>query len=380
MNLSATAASRGLEPERILVVRTRFVGDTVLAIPFLRNLRRRHPRAQIDVLVEQAPGAVLADCPYKDELLVLPDAAVRGVPIPAALSTLFANARWLRNRHYSRAYILKRSLSAILLVRLAGIPHRVGFASQGGGLLLSRAARIGGHRHEVEVFLDLLRVDGIPVDDGRNENWVAPDVATKVDRRLGGLPPDRTRVFIAPRSTAREKEWPVERMARVVSWLVNERNCEVVFCGAPRDMAMHQEIATRAGTRAARHAHDMTSEFNLRETGGLLARMHLAVGVDTGLLHVAASHCVPVVSLVGPTDPNRWCPWGTFSEVIRAPRLQRPWALRLRQALFPLRGSDLHWPIGTAAMNDIGVEQVEAAIDRLLAGRQAVLPSRQAAA
>ena len=66
--------------------------------------------------------------------------------------------------------------------------------------------------------------------------------------------------------------------------------------------------------------------------------------------------------------------------MIRAPRLQRPWALRLQQALFPLRGSDLHWPIGTAAMNDIGVEQVEAAIDRLLAGRQAVLPSRQAAA
>ena len=46
--------------ERILVVRTRFVGDTVLAIPFLRNLRRAFPAAIIDVLVEPASGGVLA--------------------------------------------------------------------------------------------------------------------------------------------------------------------------------------------------------------------------------------------------------------------------------------------------------------------------------
>ena len=56
-------------PQRILVIRNRFIGDTLLAIPFLRNLRQNFPEAIIDVLVEPISGDVLASCPYVDELI-----------------------------------------------------------------------------------------------------------------------------------------------------------------------------------------------------------------------------------------------------------------------------------------------------------------------
>ena len=56
-------------PLRILVIRYRFIGDTVLAIPTLRNLRRAFPNAKIDVLSEPVSGDTLALCPYKDELI-----------------------------------------------------------------------------------------------------------------------------------------------------------------------------------------------------------------------------------------------------------------------------------------------------------------------
>jgi len=355
----ATAATAA---ERILVVRTRFVGDTVLAIPFLRNLRRAFPAARIDVLVEKASGSVLADCPYPDELIVAPEEGGGG--ILGALRTVRTNAAWLRGRRYDRAYVLKRSLSAILQTRLAGIPWRVGFAPQGGAVLLSRAVPIREHRHEVEIFLDLLRADGLAVDDGRNENWVGAAVARKVDGLLARLPAGRPRVFVAPRSTAVEKEWPVERMARVVEWLVEERGCEILFCGAPRDAAMHGEIAGRAGVES--HVHDLTPDLTLRETGGLLARMDLCLGIDTGLLHVAASYGVPVVALFGPTDPNQWHPWGTPLEVLRSERTRKSPAARLRETLFPATVAGLRWPTGTARIDAIGVDEVLAAVDRLL--------------
>jgi len=350
---------------RILVVRTRFVGDTVLAIPFLRNLRRAFPDATIDVLVERASGAVLADCPHLDGLVVAPRV---GEGRESALATVRANARWLARRRYDRAYVLKRSLSAILQTRLAGIPHRVGFASQGGSPFLSRAVPLRPHRHEVELFLDLLRADGLPVDDGRNENWVAPELADRVDALLGTLPEDRPRVFVAPRSTAVEKEWPVERMARTVAWLVETRGCEVLFCGAPRDVAVHAEIRERSGAGA--HVHDVTPHFDLRGTSALLSRMDLCLGIDTGLLHVAASHGVPVVALFGPTDPNQWRPWGTSVEVIRSARVERGGWDSLRDRLFPDRVAGLRWPAGAARMEDVGEADVRDAIARLLPARR----------
>ena len=52
--------------DRILVVCTRYLGDTILAVPFLRSLRRACPRARIDVRAEGAARALLADCPHVD--------------------------------------------------------------------------------------------------------------------------------------------------------------------------------------------------------------------------------------------------------------------------------------------------------------------------
>ena len=179
--------SRPLGEERILVVRTRFVGDTVLAIPFLRNLRRAFPAAIVDVLVEPASGGVLADCPYKDELITWSRPPRRLRMLPESVTNLVAYAGWLRSRGYTRAYVLKRALSSTLLVRLAGIPHSVGFAGQGGGLLLSRSVPIAEDRHEVEVFLDQLRADGVPVDDAHNENWVSTPTAAKVEALLDAV-------------------------------------------------------------------------------------------------------------------------------------------------------------------------------------------------
>ncbi|NDC63545.1 MAG: lipopolysaccharide heptosyltransferase family protein [Planctomycetia bacterium] len=305
---------------RILVVRNGFIGDTVLSIPFLRNLRRRFPDAVIDVLVAPGTEGVLADCPYKNALLAWrrPPRGARG---PAAsLANVLATARRIRGRGYDRAYVLKRSLSSALLVRLAGIPHRVGFASWQRSPLLTRGVPIRPRRHEVELFLDLLRADGVPVDDGRNENWVAEPAARRVDGLLAGLPPARPRVFVAPESTDIHRRWPLGRMAGVIARLVGECGCEVFLCGSRRDAGVHAAILSLVGPAVAAHVHDHSADLSLREAVALLSRMDLCLGVDTGLPHIAASLGVPVVKLYGPTDPCQWHPWMVAGEVVVAER------------------------------------------------------------
>jgi heptosyltransferase-2 len=324
--------------ERILVVRNRFIGDTVLAIPFLRNLRRRFPEAVIDLLVEPAAATVLADCPYVDEIIEWRRPHGGIARLGSLLASISRQAAMLRSRRYTRTYVLKCSFTSVLLARWAGIPHRVGFAKRRSCSGLTHSLPIRPGRHEAELFLDLLRQEGIEVDDGHNENWTSPAAAAKVDRLLAARRGGRRRVFVAPRSTDVHREWPLGRFAAVLRWLVEKHDCQIFFCGAPDDRDVHTMLAALSGA-ASRQMHDLSCDLTLRETFALIARMDLCLGVDTGLPHIAASFGVPTAVLYGPTDPRKWHPWKTTSEIIAAP---------------------------SGLISDIAVEEVMDAVSRLL--------------
>jgi len=313
-----TSTPEPMRPERILVVGNGFLGDTVLGIPFFRNLRRRFPEAVIDVLIEPAAAAVLAHCPYKDELIAWPRPPRSRRLMPSTLAAIPTQARWLRSRGYTRAYLFKRSFSSAILVWLAGIPWRIGHASEGRGWLFSRAVPAVAGRHQAEAYLDLLRCEGIAVDDGHNENWVCEADRPPIDSLLAGLADGRPRVFLAVRSTNPSKHWPVERWAAVVEWLVKSRGCEVFLCGGPDDVVMHGEIKSLVPPGFAAHMHDYSAAVRLRQVGAFVDRMDLCIGVDSGLPHIAASHGVPVAVLFGPTDPRQWHPWQATSAIVRS--------------------------------------------------------------
>lgn len=301
------------DDERILVVGTRYLGDTLLAVPFLRNLRRRFPDAVIDFCAEAGARAVLATCPHVDGFVNFrrPRSAV------ARAAAVLGDAARLRERRYAKAYLLKRSLSAAALAALAGVPQRVGFEGD-GSLLLTRRVRRDPGRHQADAYLDLLRGEGVRVDDGRLENWVAPEAAARVESLLRRLPPNRPRVFLALRSTDEVKHWPLERWQRLVTHLVADRGCDVVLCGSPADAAAHGRLRGTLSSDVAVHLHDLSAAVPLADAAALLARVDLCVGIDTGLVHMAASLGVPVAVLFGPTDPARWAPRSTRSIVLRS--------------------------------------------------------------
>jgi heptosyltransferase-2 len=309
-------------PLRLLVIRYRFIGDTVLAIPFLRNLRNAFPNAIIDVLAEPVSGETLAWCPYKNELLFfaprLKGAARARSPYP---TSLLACARMLRRRRYDRAYILRRSFSSAILPLLAGIPHRVGFATEGRRWLLQRSTPYP-EKHEVECFLDVLRADGIPVTDTSNENWSDPDCDREVAATLS--PGEPRRVFICAKSVFPLKDWAPERFGELIRWLVNERICEVHFCDSPGNAAYYQAILATIAVPLVRPCVDWSARLSLSQVNSLMRRMTLAIGIDTGLLHIAASFHVPVVALFGPLEPWRWHPWDTPHVILRPDDVSGP--------------------------------------------------------
>lgn len=306
-------------PLRLLVIRYRFIGDTVLAIPFLRNLRQAFPQATIDVLAEPVSGDTLALCPYKNDLLYFAPRAKKASPHPRSL---LACARLLRARRYDRVYILRRSFSSAILPLIAGIPHRVGFSTEGRAWLLQRSTPYRENQHEVECFLDVLRADGVPVTDTFNENWTDPATDARVDAAFAAS--GRRRVFVCAKSVYLPKDWVPERFAAVIAWLIAERNCEVHFCDSPGNAAYYAEILAKLPAPLATHVRDWSRELSIREVSSLFRRIDLALGIDTGLLHIAASFHVPVVALFGPLEPHRWHPWDTAHTILRPDDLSGP--------------------------------------------------------
>jgi len=334
--MSTVVAPVAAAEERILVITKPYIGDTVLAIPFLRNLRRAFPAARIDVCVEGKGGAVLAGCPHIDEIIPWtrrPPGGRRRRGSGAVAAGIDATARALRLRGYTRAYLLKHSLSATLLAVRAGIPHRIGYDREFGRLYHTRAVPLRAGRHQVELYLDLLRADGLPVDDAHNETWELASAAPRVAAALAPLPAGRARVFLAMQATKPRRPWPwslvrkpaadtrqwtAANWAALIEWLVTQRGCEVVLCGGPADQRLHGLLRDSLDPATARHLHDLSAAVPLEELRPLLACMQLCIGVDTGPVHVAASVGTPVVKLAGDIDQRRWGPWGTRSAVLQA--------------------------------------------------------------
>jgi heptosyltransferase-2 len=309
-------------PLRILVIRYRFIGDTVLAIPALRNLRQAFPHAVIDVLSEPVSGDTLAHCPHKNDLLYygprLKGERKRHAPFP---TSLWSAARFLRARGYDRCYILRRSFSSAILPLLAGIPHRVGFSTEGRDWLLQRSTPYPD-KHEVECFLDVLRADGIPITSTGNENWTDPATDTRVDGALSAT--GRTRVFICAKSVFALKDWAPERFAEIIAWLVRDRHSEIHFCDSPGNAGYYAQILAGVPAGLHLHWHDWSTKLGIREAGSLVRRMNLCFGIDTGFIHIAASFHVPVVGLYGPLEPWRWHPWDTRHTILRPADVSGP--------------------------------------------------------
>src|SRR6201988_4101746 len=103
---------------RVLIVRLRSIGDTVLATPSLTALKRFVPNAEIDILVEDWVAPVLTEHPDVNRVLTLEREGLAGRA---------RMAREIRARRYDVVYNLHGGTTATFLTRATGARHRVGF-------------------------------------------------------------------------------------------------------------------------------------------------------------------------------------------------------------------------------------------------------------
>ena len=291
--------------KRILVVLPNWFGETLFATPFLKILRRQQPEAFIATLGWPQCREVLLHSPHVDELLTYDERGIhRSLPGKARV------ARMLRRAGFDTAFILRRSFSRTLLLWLAGIPARVGFAHAKSGWLLTRRVPISSRpQHKAFSYLPLLEAVGLSTARERYEYTLSGEerqAARQLLERSRLLDHGRPLVILHPSANWPHKRWAAEAFAALGDRLIETRQVQVVITGGPADQPLAESIRARMQHPSALLAGRTT----LRELGACLEQARLVVSNDTGILHIAAALGRPLVALYGPTSPLLTGPLG----------------------------------------------------------------------
>ena len=303
-------AAKSLAPSRwdwqfarkILLVRLRSIGDTVLATPSIFALKRFLPQAEIDILVEDWVAPLLNNHPHVSNVIALE----RG-----GLMARARVARELRSANYDVVYNLHGGTTATFLTRATGAPHRVGFRTY-------QYARLHNHQapsplllwgqqktHSVEQQLALLGWTGVPVTDRpRTELGVDPEAAEAINQRLGSVGlHDRKIALVHPAAAFATKQWATENFARVVEFLA-ERSFAPVALVAPHENELLVNLLAQTSVPILSF-----DDLTLPEVTALAARSQLFVGNDSGIAHIASAVGTPSVVVFGSSNIAHWRPW-----------------------------------------------------------------------
>lgn len=352
---SPTARAGG----RILIIRPSALGDVARTVPALVTLRKAHPDARIDWLVNDAFADVIRHHPALDGVVPFPrkrfGAAWRS---PSAAGDL---RRWiadLRAARYDLTLDLQGLFRSGLIARLTGAPQRIGFANarEMSRVFHNRRFFVDDRLHAVDRTLGLLRAAGYDAHDDMNLHVGADDRAW-LDTLIGSTPALRSGYFaVAPTARWLCKCWPIERYIDVTRRLLADgrAGAGVVVLAAPseRDQVAPLLAALGHGTPDARVVAPTTTVGQLM---ALLSRASVLLANDSAPLHIAVGLNRPVVALFGPTDPALVGPYRRDAFVLRPPGVGRLSLSHYRgrrddQSLIAQITADAAWERVTAAL------------------------------
>jgi heptosyltransferase-2 len=316
--------------DRILIVAPNWLGDVVMALPAIADVRRQFPGARLTMAARRSVADLFRLAPFIDAIVTL---EWRGRWWQG--SRLQDDVKRLRNVEADVALLLPNSFASAWLVRRAGIPERWGYAADLRGPLLTRPVpRPGGSRHQGAYYQHLTRELGI--DSGPLEPVLTvPQSATDAARRLlidRGWQPSRPMVAFAPGAAyGTAKRWPPTSVANVASTLVRERAAACVLVGSRADRETTDQIRETLPVDVTPHVLDITGETTLETLAGVMTLANACVSNDSGAMHVAAAVGTPLVAVFGPTNEYETAPLtrdGHHAVVLTHPVWCRPCMLR----------------------------------------------------
>ena len=274
------------------------MGDAILCTPALRAIRNLFSSSRITFLADPVVRRVLSPCSFNDAWL-------QPQPNP------FAFAARLKAHKFTHAILFKNSLAAALVVSLARIPNRIGYARELRGPLLTDRLyppRLPNGKFKPASMLDYylaiaerlganttnrsleLQIDQ---DDSRNLHAGFPELVKRKNPIV---------VLVPGGAFGPSKCWPSENFAVIADWLIDNNNATVVISVAPNPP--EKKIAAEICALSSRKLLNLAEHpLELGELKALFSLADLVITNDTGPRHIAIAFKRNLITLFGPNDP-----------------------------------------------------------------------------
>lgn len=276
-----------------------WVGDIVMATPVFECLRRSLPRTRLIGVLKASMHGIVKDGPWFHALVDANDKSLAGVR---------QMRRELRALAPEAAVLLTNSLRSAVTLRLCGIPRLYGYRRDGRGLLLAGGpspARKGTPIPTGQYYLEICRWLGLEVPRNPKPTLFIGDELRRrgesILTRFGVGERDFVVGVTPGASFGSSKCWPAEYFAELAELVQKRFGAKIILFSGPGEDEIRRAILeqTKANVLDARSAN-----VDLEVLKPLVQRCNLFITNDTGPRHYAVAFDVPIVVLMGSTDPR----------------------------------------------------------------------------
>jgi heptosyltransferase II len=319
--------------KKILIRGTNWVGDAVMSVPAMKEIRRLFPDAHISLLVRPWVRDIYAAADFVDEILEYDRNGIhRG---PGGFYRLIAD---LKRRQFDLAILLQNAFEAALIAWGARIPKRIGYARDGRSFLLTEACAIDAEVravHQAYYYLEILSGIGLlerhlwqnkeyPLSINIGVREEDRNTAREI-LRSSGIQDGDFIVGINPGAFYGEaKRWFPDRYACVADELARQYNARILLFGAQSDMPVVKEVAACMKQQST----ILAGQTTLGQLMGLLKACGLLITNDSGPMHLAAALDVPQLAIFGSTSEIATGPLSRRAKVVKHPVDCNPCFLR----------------------------------------------------
>lgn len=306
-----------------LYIQTAFLGDLLLAIPTLKQMRQWKAASDITLVCRKGFGDMMLQFGVVDEVIEL-DKKNKSTTLTQ-----------LKGRDFDAVFCPHQSLTSHRLVSTVRSPIKMGYKTFWNSPFFSSRVRRNIHWPEVMRQMQLMGLVSediqLKLEAFANNDTVIPvwaqmklpqlrwshdDLDRLFSKKLKSFLWQKPYICIAPGSVWRTKRWSDFHFVETATQIVRH-GFQIAVIGAPDERSLCDQIAQQVP-----NSFSLAGQLSVMESLMVLSRSKGLICNDSGAMHMASLLSLPTVSLFGPTvkELGYW-PWNPFSEVIEMPHL-----------------------------------------------------------